>query len=239
MRHARPRRTAGSLLADALDLVHPRECAGCGEPGASLCPACTKALRPGAFAHRPSPCPPGLPPAFAATAYAGPVRSAIVAWKERGARDLAAPMAGALADAVAAALLATEGAGPLCLVPVPASSAARRVRGEDIVARLSQRAAELLRREGWDARWRPALAMRGRPLDQASLGRVARLANLRDTMVLTRAASRSFKRSPCSIVIVDDVVTSGATLVEAARALRARGLPVRAAATVAATLRRG
>ena len=239
MRHARPRRTAGSLLADALDLVHPRECAGCGRPGASLCAACARALRPGAFAHRPTPSPPGLPPVFAAMAYAGPARSAIVAWKERGERDLAEPLARALADALMAASRETEGVGPLVVVPVPASATAHRLRGEDIVMRLSRRATGLLVRAGRKARCHPVLAMRGTPLDQAGLGRTARLANLRGTMAVTGGPALRRLGPRCSIVIVDDVVTTGATLVEAARALEAEGLRVLAAATVAATLRRG
>ncbi len=74
------------------------------------------------------------------------------------------------------------------------------------------------------------------PQDQAGLGRAARLGNLEGTMTLRRGVVGPV-RGACALVLVDDVVTSGATLTEAARALRPLGLPLSAA--VVGARRRG
>ena len=236
MRHARARSPLRQVAADLLDLVHPRDCVGCGRAGTSLCVSCARLLRTGPVAHRPTPAPAGFPRAFAAAPYDGPVRAAIVAWKERGERDLCAHLAAALADAVVA--LSDEGGlrGPLCVVPVPASSAALRLRGEDILLLLARRTARVLRHSGRPADCRTLLRLDRLPLDQSGLGRQARLANLRGSMSLGAPAASD--RDLGSVVIVDDVLTTGATLAEATRALESSGIRVAGAATVAATRRR-
>lgn len=237
MRHARPRRPLRDLAADVLDLVHPRECAGCGRPHTSWCADCSGALRRGAFAHRPSPAPAGLPECFAAAPYDGPVRSAIVAWKERGERDLTAPFAEALAEAVRAA--AGAGDDRLLIVPVPASRRSRRTRGDDILLGLAARTARHLTGAGIPAECRSLLRVVRTPRDQSALGRDERLANLAGAMALRRGWSIRRETPGHRLVVVDDVLTTGATLTEAHRALVEGGHRVTAAATVAATLRRG
>src|SRR5688500_10001385 len=117
------------LAAALTDLVLPRTCAGCGVPGAVLCRPCAGRLTvPHVAAPRRVPW--GFPPTVAAGAYAGPVRPAVVAFKDRGRAELAAPVGTALALAVAA-LLAGAGERSATLVPVPSSPAALRSRGRD------------------------------------------------------------------------------------------------------------
>ncbi|TFV60150.1 UNVERIFIED_ORG: ComF family protein, partial [Bacillus sp. AZ43] len=103
------------------DLVLPRTCAGCGVPGAVLCPRCAALLaRPTVAAPRRVPW--GFPPTAAAGAYAGPVRPAVVAFKERGRSELAVPLGAALALAVAAVVRAVpDPPRQVLLVPVPSS----------------------------------------------------------------------------------------------------------------------
>ncbi|MCO7219965.1 ComF family protein, partial [Klenkia sp. PcliD-1-E] len=82
------------LLDPLVDLVLPRVCAGCGRPGHLLCPRCAVLLtRPRLAAPRRHP--DGFPPTVAAGAYAGPVRPAVVAFKERGRAELAGPLGAA------------------------------------------------------------------------------------------------------------------------------------------------
>jgi predicted amidophosphoribosyltransferase len=89
------------------------------------------------------------------------------------------------------------------------------------------------------AAWRPvvvpALAVRRSVRDQAGLDRAARSANLAGSVRLRRSAVGRLRGR--AVVLVDDVVTTGATLAEAARVLRASGLDVVGAAVVAATAR--
>jgi predicted amidophosphoribosyltransferase len=216
------------------DLVLPRTCAGCGLPGAVLCLCCAGLLTRPQLAQ-PRRHLPGFPPAVAAGAYAGPVRPAVLAFKEHGRAELAGPLGAALALAVAAVLQGVpDGAGPVLLVPVPSSAAAVRRRGRDHVRELADAAAAELRAAGVPARTALLLGrVRGRRVrDSAGLDAAQRRANLSGRFrVRARPAVGS------RLVLVDDVVTSGATLTEAARTLQPTDVPV-LAAVVAATPRR-
>src|SRR6476661_8662313 len=109
-----------ALLSALVDLVLPRACAGCGLPGAALCRACAGLLALPRLAQ-PRRFPEGFPPTVAAGAYDGPVRPAVIAFKERGRAELARPLGTALALAVAAVTAGVPGgpARPVLLVPVP------------------------------------------------------------------------------------------------------------------------
>jgi predicted amidophosphoribosyltransferase len=185
----------------------------------------------------PVPSPPGLPECWSAAEYTGAARRAIIAYKERGRTALAHPLAGALALTIATAV----GERPVTLVPVPSARSALRRRGHDPVTRLADLAAGYLRAAGWPVSVEKILTQRRRIADQAGLSALQRAANLSwaFTVAPGRNVSLSDHRGASGpIVLVDDIVTTGATLVEAARALRETGVPVPLAATVAATRRR-
>jgi len=233
----------GPVLADLLDLVLPLRCAGCAVAGAAVCADCAAACTPRPSAARPDPCPPGLPACSAAGAYAGPLRSLLVAHKDRGRRAAAAPLAAALTAAVRRAAVTdggVRGCGPggrLMLVPIPSSRAAlRRRQGDDPLARLVRGAVRGLAGDHPGVAAIPLLRVARRTADQAGLAAGARAANLAGALV---ADGRALRRLPgdARLVLVDDVLTTGATLAEAARALRAAGRPALAAAVVAATAR--
>ncbi len=160
----------------------------------------------------------------AAAFYEGPVREILLAHKERGRLGLARPLGTALAAATRAAAGDLRG---VLLVPVPSSPAAVRARGHDHARRLAAAAAREL-----DLPVAALLAVARRTRDQSGLTAAARAANLDGAL----RARRRLDGRP--VVVLDDVVTTGATLAEAGRALRAAGADVRAAAVVAATVRR-
>ncbi|MFI5533551.1 ComF family protein [Kitasatospora sp. NPDC051853] len=220
------------VLFELADLLLPARCAGCRTGRTPLCPACRAALDtavPGPAT--PHPRPEGLPPVYAATRYAGPVRHLLIAHKERGALRLAAPLGRALAAAVRPAL----GPGPALLVPVPSTRAATRARGHDPTLRLARAAARELRRHGHPVRAAHLLRHRRAVADQAGLTAAQRHANLHGALTARPGAARLLTGRQA--VLVDDLVTTGASLAEAARALAALGHPPRAAATVAAVRR--
>jgi predicted amidophosphoribosyltransferase len=95
-------------------------------------------------------------------------------------------------------------------------------------------AVSALRSCGVPARLADALTHARRVADQAGLGAPDRMANLAGALRVGRPAGVAGRR----VVLVDDVVTTGVTLAEAARALRAAGAEVPAAAVIAATARR-
>ncbi|WP_405709878.1 phosphoribosyltransferase family protein [Streptomyces xanthophaeus] len=214
-------------------LVLPADCAGCGAARALLCAVCREALSgSGAGPVRPRPRPAGLPVVHAAAVYEEAVRAVVLAHKERGVLPLAGWLGGALAVAVSS-VLAGAG-GEVALVPVPSARRQVRARGHDPARRTALAAAARLRRAGVRARVAPVLRQRRAVADQAGLGARERRENLRGALEVCRYGARV--TAGARIVLVDDLITTGATLAEAARAVRAAGLvgAVPRAAVVAA-----
>ncbi|MGI5455326.1 ComF family protein [Streptomyces sp. CA-249302] len=210
---------------DLTDLVLPAECGGCGRPRTVLCPECRAALNGAAPSRvRPVPEPPGLPVVHAAARYADEVRAVLLAHKERGALALAAPLGTALAGAVRAGLSDARGvrvdAGrPVLLVPVPSARAAVRARGHDPARRIALAAAGELRRGGVPARVLAVLRQRRAVADQSGLNSRQRLENLAGALVVAPGGARLLRGG--RVVLVDDLMTTGASLTEAARAVHA------------------
>jgi predicted amidophosphoribosyltransferase len=235
------RRWFGRLAAAAGELAFGSVCAGCeNEPGL-LCSACRNAV------NRPARLVPvdlgrrRVVPVAAVAEYAGPARGIVVSHKERARLGLARPLGGALATSVAAILESAVGC-PRCgdravaLVPVPSTRGAVRRRGHDPLVRASRRAAVLLRRVGYGCSVTPVLRHRRAVADQAGLDAAARRANLASALAV-RPVGLRLLAGRC-VVLVDDVVTTGATLAEATRALRAAGIEPCGAAVIAVTSRR-
>ncbi len=219
-----------------LDLVAARTCAGCGAPGQLVCARCRCVLAVPARRTVPRPQPPGFPTTWCLRDYDGVTRELLLAHKERGRLGLARPLGSALAQAVEG-LLAAKGSSAVILVPVPSTRAATRARGHDPVLRAARHAARALRAEGRVAAALPVLAVGRAVADSAGLTAAARAANLAGAHVVRRRALRRVP-SGAQVVLVDDLVTTGASLAEAARALTAAGLTPYGAAVVASTVRR-
>lgn len=201
---------------DALAVLLPVECAGCGADDRALCSTCRPALEPVVHSR---PLEPGLQ-VFAGLDYDGVVRNVMLALKRDGRTDAARALAPALAAAVVAAAPDPQG---IEVVAVPGSRRAYRRRGYDPVRLLVTRAGLRGLRVLGPARPHAA---------QKMLGIEAREANLRGVFRVRRAVAGR------RILLIDDVVTSGATLRELARVLRDAGAEVVAAATVASTPKR-
>lgn len=230
-------------------MVLPTTCGGCATPGAPWCAACTReaedvAYPEGARQVRPKPCAAGYPPTWATSPYDSPVRKALVAFKDGDRRDLEVVLAPMLSESIGAALandrglraVLALGGGPVFVVPVPSSRSAVRRRGDAPLGLLARAALAQQACSEVDVIVAPALMLRRRVADQAGLNHRQRTGNLERAMQVRPRWRPSIHGVTC--LLVDDVVTTGATLVEAARALRAGGAVSVAAATVAATRRR-
>jgi len=207
-------------LADLIDLILPANCAGCGAAGLRLCPSCGGAERP--LVRRDVQ---GLR-VVAAAPYGDGLRAALIAYKERNRRDLT----GALGELLARAADAF-GPAPLTLIPIPSTRPIARVRGGDHVMRLAAVAARAQGRQVVSA-----LRLGRSVLDSAGLDSRERRVNLSGAMWAAPPAPAAAV-SIRSVVVVDDIVTTGATLHEGARALADAGWPVVGAAVIGSTAR--
>lgn len=237
---------AREIAAQTSALVAPRQCP-CGEEGTLLCARCAALLEsepqrveeccdalqelsaarvrdvrvgaqllPAGVDHTP------LLPVLALGEYEGDLQRLILAWKNGGMLHLGARLAPALTPAVQR-LAAPEGAQSVHLVPVPSQRSARLRRGEDHTAELVR----AMQRCGAGH----ALTLEARPTT-AQDGQGAR--QRRDRRILLSArSSRRAERVRGPVVIVDDVVTTGATLRGMHRALTGTGMEVLGAVVIA------
>lgn len=218
-------------------LVVPVECPGCGRWDVPWCSACC-ALLTGPLCRRDASAPrldrldgTGPMPVWSAAEYRGPVRGIVVAWKDLGRADLD-PVVGEAMRIVGQALAGTVARaadGPVVVVPAPSSRAATHSRGRHVVAGLARSLAEGLSSGGCAARVDAVLVQRrsGDQVGRGIRGRGARLGGV-------GRRPRSAVEGTCCL-LVDDVLTTGATLAACEDALLAGGGRVLGAVVVAAT----
>ncbi len=198
---------------DAAHLFLGAVCAVCGAPGWGACSACRSTIAR-VIPHQVNR--PGLRiPLIAANDYRPQLEKLVPVFKDDGALQLSALLSRRLALAVGC-LDVPRGT---CLVPVPSLASAVRRRGVDHGAMLAAAAARQL-----GLPWRAHLTRDLRGLDQRSLGASGRQLNV--------AGSMRARGHPGTVVIVDDVCTTGASLTEAVRALEMAGAIVLGGAVV-------
>jgi predicted amidophosphoribosyltransferase len=210
-----------------LDLVLPLECGGCAAPSTRWCEACATELSMSPDAPRvvTPRIDPGVP-VFALGRYAGARRQAIVAMKDRGRIDLSGPLAEVLALGVHRLLLWGLLDVPLTIVPAPTRGWVARRRGGDPVTRI----ATLATAAHPHITVARALRIKALARDSAGLGSAARERNIAGRVLLTS------RRPPAEaeVLLVDDIVTTGATARESVRVLQTAGARVSAVLALAA-----
>jgi predicted amidophosphoribosyltransferase len=194
--HAAPEIVVG-MLSKLIGLVVPPLCVACGaDAGAAapLCRDCRAQMQPSGAVSG---------PCWAAFTYDGPAGALVRALKFHGRI--------AIADVMAAQIVAL--APPELLrggvVPVPVHPDHRRRRGIDHAAALARAVA---RRAG--LRYTPCLVRGGDPQPQVGRGRRARIGGPAGSVTLGAGLS-----PPAEVLLVDDVVTTGATIAACTRAL--------------------
>lgn len=270
------------LLHDLVDLVLPVTCAGCGAPGRALCPACLRRWsgpprRCEHAAGRLDRLDGTVLPVWALAVGTGVVRSAVVAWKDRGRADVS-PWFAAVVRRAAPAVAAASPPGRWVVVPAPASRAGAARRGEDLVAGLAgalaagfadavppgsgthrDAAAGGATSGPGPAGWfpggpgsagrslglagrspgapgvpvLPALRLRRGGADQVGLGVRGRAANLAGRVRVRTGARTAL--AGVDVMLVDDVLTTGATLAACRAALEREGARPRGAVVLAVT----
>jgi ComF family protein len=207
-----------SRAADrALDLALPARCVGCGREGDPICSQCSRELDArlelpaGVPIGLPSELPPGLLQLEWCAPYSGAVRKALHDLKYAGEKRLAVPLGKAIARRWARA-----GAGGDVLVPVPVHADRLKKRGYDQAQLLSVVASRDL-----GLPMAPILERVRATTAQFDLDRRRRATNVVGAFRVKPHPGATL-RSPLQgrwVVLIDDVVTTGATLSACADAL--------------------
>lgn len=215
-----------TLLTDTLDLVLGRGCVMCQQPGRVLCRACLLSLR-GTAGPVLAPSLADLPPATAALPYAGTGSHLVLAYKERGNRALAPMLGVLLADAIAAHP-AIRTHTRCTIVPVPGHRRARR--GFDALGDVCAVAERAMSTPGRAVTvWRAVHSVRATPALK-DLSRGARRSAIDGAF---RAVGQRPPTAHGPVIVVDDVMTTGATARETIRALAQVGIGVSGVAVIA------
>ena len=225
---------ASAMAGSALDLLAPRACAGCDRPDLLLCPSCRSLL----FRPLSVPAPAyavGL--ALACAPYRGSVRRIILSWKDHDNRPLDRPLGQVMADLAPALsrlidpLLRPKPAKAILVVSAPSSRASLRRRGRVHLEPILLSLVQALQRQSLAAQVEPALIMNSVRTKSVQAGgrrnRSRRLAGRIAVADPSRLAGHP-------VLVVDDIITTGSTIRQCARALEAAGaLPLAALALAA------
>lgn len=219
-------------LGEIQDLLLPRGCAGCDRPDYALCPRCAAEFHQyvtwresvsGVVCH-------------ACASYRGVARRAVLSWKDHDDLELDAVFAQAMAQLIPACGIADRlrrvdafaaSTGPVLVVPAPSSFASVSRRGRKQVTPLVKAVVDGLAACDIEARAAEALRMRGvrSKAVQTSSG-ADRAGRLAGHISVARPSSIAGAR----VVLVDDIITTGATIRLCAQAVE------RASGTVAAAV---
>ncbi len=225
IRH-RAQLSLGTAWELALDFLYPPRCGGCDRRGTLLCDSCRGQIAP---PHEAALQLPGLDGLLCAGIHKEPLRAAIHKLKYESDTPLAKALAKLIVETASTHDLWREwSACPPVLVPVPLHRERQRMRGfnqAELIAR------ELARVTGWQMN-KETMRVRDTP-SQVGLSAKQRRENVRE------AFSWAGQTAPERVLLVDDVCTTGATLLECTLTLRSAGAEKVYAVTVAKAADRG
>jgi predicted amidophosphoribosyltransferase len=207
------------LLAALVDLVVPRVCALCGELDVVVCESCDMRIREPGGVERTLELPEGPVVVHSALAAGPEILRLITLFKDTGRSDLATYLGGLLREA--GRQIRTG-----IVVSVPQSRRAYRRRGWDPAQTLARAAGFSLER---------VLDVQARHIDQTTLNRDARWRNVSHTVRVSPERAQIIRGR--TVTIIDDVVTTGATMAEVARALTVAGASKVQGVTLASVVR--
>jgi predicted amidophosphoribosyltransferase len=220
------------FLWNLRDLVLSSRCAVCAlpadQPGRDMCRECRQQWHGPAFQARVH------PTVYAARPYDRISQRVILAVKERGHHALEPVIAEAIAFA-SLPLLEDCSREAVYLVPVPSRRSAIRKRGADVLWSIARQSASLLRAAGVSVEAQRILQHTRSVADQSGLNASQRIENLNGAMDLVSGIDRR-ALSRGSIIVVDDLLTTGASIGEAVRVLAQVGRVAGGACAASTTL---
>jgi len=201
----------GSAMRGIRSLVFPPSCPLCGLEESEGCPECIASWRIAPAIRLIDSI-----PIFSPVIYDARARSVVLAAKERGER-LSRTF---IVEAISSVVERIDPGAPLALIPIPTSKRALRKRGDDFLARVVD---EVVSRDPKRLRRLSLLDFKYQIHDQSGLSIQSRERNLNGSLEITEQKGQNLADLP-SLVIIDDVLTTGSTMRAAIRALRANPL---------------
>ena len=201
----------GSAMRGIRSLVFPPSCPLCGLEESEGCPECIASWRMAPAIRLIDSI-----PIFSPVIYDARARSVVLAAKERGER-LSRTF---IVEAISSVVEGIDPGAALALIPIPTSKRALRKRGDDFLARVVD---EVVSREPKRLQRLSLLDFKYQIHDQSGLSIQSRERNLNGSLEITEQKGQNLADLP-SLVIIDDVLTSGSTMRAAIRALRVNPL---------------
>ncbi len=193
------------MLDDLSQLIFPTRCYGCNRLGISICTDCRREWIPHYYkTHIDS------MNVHSALLYTPTASKIIIAAKENSIKGADQLLTSAIIHVLQKAKLDSH---YYQIVPIPSSKTSQRRRGRSFIVDLCK---EISTRTGLSVN--DCLSLSRKVSDQSGLSRIERLSNMKDAFALKADA---IVRG--DLILIDDVVTTGATLREAARALNSQG----------------
>ena len=222
-------------IMSLVDLAMPQNCPGCGtrlnfldSRSIRVCFRCARTLHGHPHEVRIKGMGEGEFPIMAAALYEGPARNILLAAKERNQVALIPILAKAALIAINSLLADVETSTPLAVVPVPSMPRNVRSRGYNLVAQMAELIGSHLRMHFDDVHVIPILSHNRRVDDQSRLTARQRAVNLGGALTTVDSFLPALKGR--QVIILDDLVTTGSTLLEARRSLQKSGAILKGAA---------
>ena len=211
------------LISDLKYLLFPTRCFGCRDLGYSICSNCRKLWNPHIYKSTIVDL-----AVYSAIPYSPVAKNILLAAKEQSIRSADQLVRSAMAASLQVLFQKYPNSA---LVPIPSAPASNRRRGRDFINEMA-----IFVAKDMGVGVLPLLEQQRLVRDQSKLNMASRRENL--AMALSIKPQLRGNYSSESVVILDDLVTTGSTINEANRALTKAGFKVQAAATACVALRR-
>ena len=206
------------------ELIYPNICLCCGKTGVKICHNCSKY-----WLANPNKSKVENKCLFFVTTYDETTSPIILAAKESGNREAIKLIARSIASSISFAILNLGIAQPINLVTIPSQLSAIRRRGRDHIKDLVQEVIIQLNQQNIDAIYLPILKPIKKIKDQSDLNGLQRKENMSQAFIV-----KSSPISQSAVILIDDLVTTGASIHEGVRALSEAKITVDAVVTACA-----
>ena len=206
------------------ELIYPNICLSCGKTGAKICHNCSKY-----WLAKPNKSKIENNYLFFVATYDESTSPIILAAKESGSREAVKLIARSIACSISFAISNLDISKPINLITIPSQLSAIRKRGRDHIKDLVLEVIIQLDQQNIDAIYLPILKPRKKIKDQSNLNGLQRKENMSHAFI-----AKSSPISQSAVILIDDLVTTGASVQEGVRALAEAKITIDAVVTACA-----